>query len=266
VPIHLSYHFDVKVVPSGSLFLGLEQPERYLVRLNGISIDTSGEIGWWTDRSLKKLPLDPSLLRQGPNELTLECVYDSHHPGLECVYLLGSFGVSIEGTSVELIAKPTELRLGDWVLQGLPFYAGSVTYRHNAVLNRKALQRVFLEVPEYRGVAVRVFIDGKPAGIIAWPPNEIEITEFVSPEVQGRRSSKGKQGTTKKQETPRKGHEIGIQIIGHRRNSHGPLHHSEKWPNWTGPVQFVTEGDEWIENYQLVPCGMMRAPRLIVRE
>ena len=28
----------------------------------------------------------------------------------------------------------------------------------------------------------------------------------------------------------------------------------------------VDNPDEWIETYQLVPCGMMRSPRLIVRE
>ncbi len=260
VPIHLSYSFGVKAVPSGSLFLGLEQPDRYTAKLNGFSIDTSLECGWWVDRSLRKLPLDSSFLRRGSNELALECVYDSAHPGLECVYLLGSFGVELDGTVAQLTAMPVALNLGDWVAQGLPFYAGSVTYRRALVVNRTARQRVFLEVPEYRGVAVRIFVDGSSAGIIAWPPNEVDITDYLPLETR-KKSSGGK-----KQENTPKEHEIGIQIIGHRRNSHGPLHHSEKWPDWTGPVQFITEGNEWIETYQLVPCGMMRSPRLIVRE
>ncbi len=253
VPVRLSYLFNVETVPSGSLFLALEQPERYRATLNGNEINTASECGWWTDRSLKKLPLDPSFLRLGSNSLTLECVYDAAHPGLECVYLLGSFGVALEGTAARLTASPAELILGDWVPQGLPFYSGSVTYTRTVALERKARQRLVLQIPEYLGTAVQIFVDGRSAGIIAWPPNEIDITDFV------RRDTGGKD-----REAGRK-QEIGIQIVGHRRNSHGPLHHSEKWPNWTGPAQFITEGDEWIESYQLVPCGLMRSPRLIVR-
>ena len=101
---------------------------------------------------------------------------------------------------------------------------------------------------------------GRSAGIIAWPPNEIDITEFVRSETGGKH-----EGAKKQRGEVQTQHEIGIQIVGHRRNSHGPLHHSEKWPNWTGPAQFVTEGDEWVEGYQLVPCGLMRSPRLVVR-
>ena len=57
-----------------------------------------------------------------------------------------------------------------------------------------------------------------------------------------------------------------IQVIGHRRNSHGPFHLSEKWPHWTGPGSFVSQGSQWVEEYQLVPCGLMKAPELIVRK
>ena len=59
--------------------------------------------------------------------------------------------------------------------------------------------------------------------------------------------------------------DLRIEVIGHRRNSHGPLHHAEKWPRWTGPAQFVTTGDEWIDEYQLVPCGLMAPPELVTR-
>ena len=260
VPVRLSYLFDVETVPSGSLFLALEQPERYVATLNGNGIDTASECGWWTDRSLKKLSVDPSFLRLGSNSLTLECVYDPAHPGLECVYLLGSFGVALEGTTARLTALPAELSLGDWVPQGLPFYSGSATYARSIALDRKARQRLILQIPEYRGVAVQIFVDGSSAGIIAWPPNEIDITEFVRSETGGKH-----EGAKKQRGEVQTQHEIGIQIVGHRRNSHGPLHHSEKWPNWTGPAQFVTEGDEWVEGYQLVPCGLMRSPRLVVR-
>jgi hypothetical protein len=91
---------------------------------------------------------------------------------------------------------------------------------------------------------VRVLVDGTPAGIIAWQPNEVDITDLVSgkPEAQ-----------------------LQIEVIGHRRNSHGPLHSAQKWPVGTGPDSFITTGDDWIDGYQLVACGLMQAPALVTR-
>jgi hypothetical protein len=243
IPVRLSYFFLVRELPSGSLFLALERPELYSIFLNNARVDQTLECGWWTDRSLRKVPLDPALLRMGANVITLESRYDSGHPGLETVYLLGSFGVEIEGTEASLIRMPESLRLGDWVLQGLPFYSGSVTYLCEAVISRKRDQRLILQVPEYYGVAVRVLVDGMLAGVIAWPPNEVDITDVV-------------EGDSVR---------IGIEVVGHRRNSHGPLHHRDRWPSYVGPMAFVTTGEEWVDTYQLVPCGMMRSPRLVVR-
>ena len=59
---------------------------------------------------------------------------------------------------------------------------------------------------------------------------------------------------------------LAIEVIGHRRNSHGPLHLAEKWPPWTGPAEFVAGPDRWFDGYQLVPCGLMAPPELVVRE
>jgi len=58
---------------------------------------------------------------------------------------------------------------------------------------------------------------------------------------------------------------LGIEILGHRRNSHGPLHNVQKWPNWTGPAEFITTGKKWRDDYQLVPCGLMKPPELVFK-
>ena len=99
-------------------------------------------------------------------------------------------------------------------------------------------------MPDYRGVAVRVLVNGSTAGVIAWEPNEVDITDLISG------------GSV----------DLVIEVLGHRRNSHGPLHFSKKWPEWTGPTEYVTSGKKWIDGYQLVPCGLMAPPRLMVRK
>jgi len=244
VPVALAYRFTARALPSGDLFLAVEQPQRYALTVNGVSLSTDLESGWWTDPSLRKLRVDPALLRLGENEITLACDYTEEHPGFEIIYLLGNFGTRVRGTDVTMTTAPTSLKLGDWVQQGLSFYAGSVSYVRTVRAGLDEGQRLFLRVPEYRGVALRLLVNGMSAGIIAWEPNELDITDLLEGDAT----------------------HLCIEVIGHRRNSHGPLHHAEKWPRWTGPAQFVTAGEEWVEGYQLVPCGLMAPPELVVRQ
>jgi len=242
-PVTLSYTFDCQALPTGDLFVALEQPHTFRVSLNGVLVNQSAESGWWVDLSLRKLPLDTALLHLGKNELVLECDYAENHPGLEIIYLLGNFGTQANGVDVAMTALPTTLQLGDWVPQGLTFYSGSVSYRRCIDLKADKGQRLFIRVPEYRGVAVRVLVNGKAAGIAAWEPNEVEVTGLADGPA-----------------------DVQIQLIGHRRNSHGPFHLKDKWPNWTGPGEFTRGPDSWFDGYQLVPCGLMTEPELIVRE
>ena len=241
--VSLTYSFDVKAAPSGDLHLALERPDTFEASVNGVALSTDAECGWWTDRSLRKIPIDPSILRPGKNEITLRCDYTEEHPGLEIIYLLGNFGAAVNGTSVALTPMPTALRIGDWCRQGLAFYSGSVAYAAPIRPKLRKGDRLIVAVPDYRGAAVRVLVNGAEAGIIGWQPNEVDVTDFL---VDG-------------------ANDLRIQVIGHRRNSHGPLHSAKKWPHWTGPGEFVSHGDAWIDGYQLVPCGLMKPPELIVR-
>ena len=243
-PVALAYSFDCTSLPSGDLFLALEEPQTFRISLNGQPVTTTSECGWWVDRSLRKLPLDTASLKIGRNELLLECDYVETLPGLEIVYLLGNFGTTVAGTAVSVTAPPSSLRIGDWVPQGLAFYSGSVAYRRTIQPARESGARVFVRVPEYRGVAVRVLVNGQPTGIIAWEPNEIDITDRLT-------------------DAPV---ELAIEVVGHRRNSHGPFHINVKWPAWTGPGQFACGPDAWFEDYQLVPCGLLQPPELVIRK
>ncbi|HRU06857.1 MAG TPA: hypothetical protein P5137_13905 [Candidatus Brocadiia bacterium] len=243
IPVSLTYAFDVKTLPTGDLALAVERPDLYRIAVNGFPLDIDAQNGWWTDLSLRRIPFDPALLRLGANTITLDCDYREDHPGLEIIYLLGAFGVAVRDTDATLIPQPQTLKLGDWVRQGLPFYSGSVTYLKTFRRKLSRKERLFVEIPDYRGVAARILVNGRDAGVIGWPPNELDITDLLQDGAAA----------------------LAIEVLGHRRNSHGPLHHAEKWPQWTGHAQFVTEKDQWVDSYQLVPCGLMKPPRLIVR-
>lgn len=242
-PVILRYTFEVASLPSGELYVAIEAPESFSGALNGVPLCMDAECGWWVDPSLRKIPLDPTVLRLGTNELVLECRYHAAFSGLEIVYLLGQFGVKVEGQQVTMTTFPTTLRLGDWTQQGLPFYSGNVAYHTTLELSPASAERVFVRVPRFRGVALRVLVNGQSAGVIAWEPFELELTRQL-----------GKGSVT-----------LTLEVLGHRRNSHGPLHHAHKWPMWTGPLEFVSSGELWTDDYQLVPCGILTAPQIVIR-
>ncbi len=244
--VKLRYNFEIETLPQGTLHLALESPEKFIARLNGQLIETAVDCGWWCDKSLRLVALDVAALQVGTNLLELGLDYDEYFAGLEIVYLLGEFGVELRGRVPTMTPVPACGTLGDWVPQGLPFYAGSLVYETNLELQPAAPgQRTIIRLENYRGTAAQVWIDGQPAGITAWPPGEVDITPLLPAEPRTVR--------------------LGIEIMGHRRNSHGPLHLSEKWPVATGPGEFVSSGADWQDDYQLVPVGLMEAPHLVLQ-
>jgi hypothetical protein len=82
---------------------------------------------WWIDLSLKKIPVPADCLLIGDNEILLEIDF---HPGidLEAIYLIGMFGVALEGNRKIIGALPEALHIGCITEQGLPFYSGELAY------------------------------------------------------------------------------------------------------------------------------------------
>jgi len=241
--IALRYRFEADALPRGALFLALENPHCFDIRLNGNPIPVDAECGWWVDRSIRLLPVDAGALVRGTNELLLagELRDDVN---LEAMFLLGDFAVEVDGAQSRITGPLGEVGLGDWTAQGLPFYSGSVVFRTRVRPELREGERAFVEVPQFAGACVRVLVDGREAGIIGWQPNEVEVTDHVS--------GKGEV-------------EVAVEVIGHRRNAFGPLHHTEPRPRWVGPAEFVTSGEKWQDAYNLLPVGCMAAPRVSVR-
>jgi len=240
IRVRLTMNFGCDVLPSGALYLALEAPELYNIKINGNELLPFNECGWWCDKSLRKLAIEASMIYAGNNEITLECDYNGSHPGLEMVYLLGNFGVTLKDRQSIITSIPDKLKIGDWCRQGLPFYSGSLIYSSMVKNPLRPGERLFVTLPDYRGACIRILIDGVPSGLIAWPPQELDLTDFI----------------------PAGRFELGIEVIGSRRNSHGPFHCRSKWPNWTGPGEFKQYD---VADYQLVPSGLLQAPVMEVR-
>lgn len=229
--LKLRYTFQCDTIP-GELFLGIERPDLYTYTLNGREFQPE-DAGFWCDRSMRKLPIPSELVCKGSNTLELHCpAYHELLPGLETVYLLGRFGVCGD----TLTAQPETLNTGDWCTQGFQNYAGNLIYR-TTFRKPETSGPVIVEIPDWRGVALSLRVNGGKELMLPWPPFSADISAELT---EGDNT-------------------LEIKVLGHRRNSHGPFYLTEKWPSWTGPAEFKQYR---VTDRQLVPCGLLEPPVL----
>ena len=243
VNLGLRYTFEIEDVPAGPCHLVMERPEKFTVMLNDVELKYDEGEGWWIDNSFKKILASARILKKGKNELVLTTRY-GRKDNLEAMYFTGEFGFKwVDGTKPVITRLPATLKLGDWCEQGFPCYSGAITYSMDVDINTDPGKKVVLEVPSWKGALVKVYVNGRKAGSIAWKPYEIDITNFV---VKGR-------------------NKVEIEVVGTRRNLLGPLHHGEKYPSWTGSGEFKRE-DKWISEYVRFPYGLTGEPAVSVRD
>jgi hypothetical protein len=243
VPVSLRYRFNVEVMPDGPCHLVIEEPEKYQITLNGNELKPDEDEGWWIDNSFRRIRVAPWMLRNGENELILRTEYGPKY-GFEALYFTGEFGFRWDGTRGVITELPRTLELGNWVSQGFACYSSAISYITEIQPKLNDGQRLFLELPSWDGVLVKIRLNGQTVGAVAWPPHEIDITDALRP------------GSNR----------LEIEVMSGRRNLLGPLHLTEKYPPWTGPGQFVSSGDQWTDEYLSVPYGLMEAPVLSVRK
>lgn len=210
--------------------LALENAASVKISLNGEKI--FGQItGWWVDEDIQTVALPR--LEAGVHELILSFSFD-RKTDIENAYLLGDFGVQVSGRHAGLIAPMRQLAFGDWTRQGLPFYAGNVTY-HCQIKAITGPCRI--QVPQFKNPLLAIALDRKPLGHVAFPPFEIDLGSLVG-----------------------RVHSLDLIAYGNRYNTFGALHNSDPFLIWKGPHAYRSEGAGWSYEYQLKPMGILTAP------
>lgn len=230
---------DIEV---GDLSLLVETPEAFeRVLFNGAEIDLGAHESSWIETHLRRLAL-PGPMQPGANTLTLE-FRSGGALELEPVYVAGSFGVRLRDTDPpRVVALPETLRVGCWTGQGLPFYAGAVTYTlESRVPPTDAGEGVwFVDIESLRNAA-SVEIDGIEAGVVCWRPFRVR-----APVRRGKEAVR-----------------LGITVSNSLRNFYGPHHlDHEDAIDCLGPHNFF-ETDHWTPEYRVKPAGLLGAVRWI---
>ncbi len=212
--IKLTFSCNVETVPSRAWLA--KEDSALVCAVNGVPLGEAEE-RVWVDGCFRLYPVE---LKQGVNEVTLQGDFLASD-GLEAVYLLGDFGVTLPRT---LTALPEKLKAGDIASQGFPHYTGSIKYRTGITEGNYTLS-----FRELNCAAVKVYGGAQPE-IMAFAPYRLPV-ELKS--------------------------ELVAEVFFPRRNTFGPLH--EAYPQYAyGPENFLTEGQNRTDKFYPVAQGLSR--------
>jgi len=235
--LHLRFTLHLDVAVSGAS-LALEDAAHNEIYLNTTRV-RSTVTGTWVDDALQTVALPD--LEAGVHTLELTLPYAPHsHP--EWCYLLGDFGVEVRGRHAKLVAPVRQLAWGDWTHQGLPFYAGNVTYHctlENPQLEGSAKPSV-LEVAHFRAPLLTVQQNGLNLGVVAFAPYQLDLGVLTQAE-----------------------HRLDLTAFGSRVNAFGAVHNADSQNRWFGPNAWRSADLAWADEYQLKPTGILVAPRIL---
>ena len=234
----VTYHFTV----NGKLDMKdvravVERAGSYKIVVNGQAVRP--EAGkWWLDKSFGVLAIG-AYVRQGENSLTLSTDKMSIYDEVEPVYILGNFDL-VSAAKGWTLSSPTVLGIGSWKNQGMPMYGGGVRYMKEVQLG-VVPSRLVVRLGKWNGTMAAVKVNGKPAGVIAYDPYELDISRYVAA---------GKNN-------------IEITVVGSLKNLLGP-HHRKPKPGLASPwhwreVRSYPAGSDYdvydyglMEDFQLV--------------
>lgn len=212
--------------------LALEKAESVEISVNGYPVDNAS-VGWFVDESIKKVQLPD--LPAGDSVIELILPF-GRRSNVEWCYLLGDFGVRVQGAEKTVIPPVHRLGFGDWTTQGLPFYCGNVTYKIPVRVEKDTLT---IRVPQYRGSVLGMEMDGVRQGDMAYAPYEYTFTNLQPGE-----------------------HEVGITVYGNRVNGFGCVHNCDDSTSWFGPDCWRSEGVRWCYEYRLRKSGLLVSPQI----
>jgi len=215
--------------------LAIEDLDTLKLTWNGEAIAPISN-GYYVDEAIQTVTL--GALKQGENLLEIEVPFGKVTT-IESAFLLGDFGVEVQGREATITKPVRELAFGDWTRQGLPFYGGNVIY-HAQINLEGGGEQIALEATRFAQPVLGVSMDGADRGLIAISPWRADLG------------------------CPSPGsHRIDVTAYGNRMNTFGALHNCQYADVWHGPGAWRTEGCGWTYEYRLRESGVLAAPRVM---
>ncbi len=265
IPVTLRFTFNMGFAPTTPLFLVTEQPEIYTVLVNGTAIP-SKDSGWWVDKSFRKLDIGKAA-HEGDNTIEMSCKFiRPTKPGtlefvkngveIENVYIVGDFAVEAASSRPDGPAGTTDVEgpfrlmpespvpiIGDLTAAGYPFFAGDIELHQDVDVTTMPEGQSYLEFPGLDAIVAKVYVNGKDAGTVYWPPYRVDITPYLE---------KGS-------------NHIQVVLTNSLRNLLGPLHHKSGELTVASPASFTDSGN-WTDTYHFVKLGIPGKAQIVWEE
>ncbi len=238
-----NYYFNINTNLDAAVMKSIravvERPELWRVSINGNEVSKI-EGSYWIDKSFPEFAIG-EFLKKGKNTITLKAPRMHILAEVMPIYLLGDFLVKPAKQGFE-IAGGTIGTFGSWREAGLPFYSQKVAYseKYNISKTNETVYKVKLN--KWNGTLAEVFVNGKSAGLIAWQPNELDVTSML------------KEGEN----------EITVKVIGSLKNTFGFFYQDNN--NWIfGPHSwnFSPKKIPAASEYFLMDYGLMEPFQLV---
>lgn len=229
----LRFKFESEIDYTGALFAFEEEDKVTKITFNGKEVEKN-ILGNYVDISIFQIAL-PRIIK-GENVLEITYLY-GEKVDIENMFILGDFGVRLNGSKAVITAIPEKIGFGNLVEQGFPFFSGNMTYKFKADAKNG---KITLRTTWYRGAVVEVKIDGEEKGNIIYPPYMLTVEGLADGE-----------------------HDVEVTVYIHRYNSFGPLHLVNEKESWHGPGAWRSEDCDWTYEYVLRRTGILGAPAII---
>lgn len=234
--VTLDYDFYCDEVPAGPVFLAAERPENFEYSINGIALENKDPKDFWIDITFKKLYIPAGAIVKGRNVITAKVSF-MRSTNIESLYLVGDFGVHIDGNKRTLTALPAKVGFKNIINYDLPFYSGKLTYVIPAAAIKAANKDAkVIKIDNFCGSLVKVNgagCDKSQEVVIGWDPYMANIEKWLKDDK-----------------------DIEVTLVCSRRNTYGPLHLVPPIQGAYGPGHWVTGGNSWSDDYVLIDSGI----------
>ena len=237
------YHFNINPNLSAeamkSIRAVVERPELWTVSINGKEVSKT-EGSYWIDKSFPEFAVG-QFLKPGKNTLTLKAPRMHVLAEVMPVYFIGDFLVKPAKQGFE-IADGNISTLGSWREAGLPFYSQKVAYSETFNVTIASGVNYKVKLNKWNGSITEVWVNGQSAGLIAWQPNELDVTSLL------------KDGNN----------EITVKVVGSLKNTFGYFFkEANKWIYGPHEWNYAPEKLPDASGYFLMDYGLMEPFSLV---
>ena len=273
--VEMEFDFNIKEeFDFASVEFCMEDPEKFDIKINGEAFDFE-DSGEFIDHSIRRANIG-KYLKMGVNKIYLSCRYYqsedvyyakftngihetvlnklTYDTELESVYLIGDFGVSMAedyrlgerkclhgGKTFALTAPKKTVDITNITEQNFWFFSGVMELSQNVNINKSEGKAYKIALSRLNAPAAEVYVNGTRAGIMAFAPFELDITNLL---IDGE-------------------NKITIAMLSGNRNLLGPHHKPIGESHYVGPATFTDtagwtedpDAPQWTDDYNFVIFG-----------